>query len=230
MIKLLLIEDDINLGYIIKSSLEEIIGDYEVRTASNGEEGLQALTGNYLPDVIVSDIDMPVLNGLDMVKQIRKSNTEIPIIFATAKKSSKDVTVGYESGVNNYIKKPFLPEELDAHIKALIRLKHNQIIKPKEKTYRIGKYIFDPKLYYLDYNSKKQNLTSREAQILTLLYDKKGEVVLREDILNKFWGTNDYFTSRSLDVFISKMRRYLSEDATVSIKNIKGVGLILECD
>lgn len=229
MIKLLLIEDDINLCYILKSSLEELIGDYEVTTASNGEEGLQILASNYIPDIIVSDIDMPVLNGLDMVKHIRKSNTEIPIIFATAKKTSNDVTAGYDSGVDNYIKKPFLPEELNAHIKALLRIKNNQIIKPKEEACRIGKYIFDPKLYYLEYESEKQNLTSREAQLLTLLYDNKGQVVLREDILNKFWGTNDYFTSRSLDVFISKMRRYLSEDRTVSIKNIKGVGLILEC-
>lgn len=229
MIKLLLIEDDINLCYILKSSLEELIGDYEVTTASNGEEGLQILASNYIPDIIVSDIDMPVLNGLDMVKHIRKSNTEIPIVFATAKKTSNDVTAGYDSGVDNYIKKPFLPEELNAHIKALLRIKNNQIIKPKEEACRIGKYIFDPKLYYLEYESEKQNLTSREAQLLTLLYDNKGQVVLREDILNKFWGTNDYFTSRSLDVFISKMRRYLSEDRTVSIKNIKGVGLILEC-
>lgn len=229
MIKLLLIEDDINLCYILKSSLEELIGDYEVTTASNGEEGLQILASNYIPDIIVSDIDMPILNGLDMVKHIRKSNTEIPIIFATAKKTSNDVTAGYDSGVDNYIKKPFLPEELNAHIKALLRIKNNQIIKPKEEACRIGKYIFDPKLYYLEYESEKQNLTSREAQLLTLLYDNKGQVVLREDILNKFWGTNDYFTSRSLDVFISKMRRYLSEDRTVSIKNIKGVGLILEC-
>lgn len=229
MIKLLLIEDDVNLCYILKSSLEELIGDYEVTTASNGEEGLQILASNYTPDIIVSDVDMPVLNGLDMVKHIRKSNTEIPIIFATAKKTSNDVTAGYDSGVDNYIKKPFLPEELNAHIKALLRIKNNQIIKPKEEACRIGKYIFDPKLYYLEYESEKQNLTSREAQLLTLLYDNKGQVVLREDILNKFWGTNDYFTSRSLDVFISKMRRYLSEDRTVSIKNIKGVGLILEC-
>lgn len=229
MIKLLLIEDDINLGYIIKSSLEEIIGDYEVKTASNGEEGLLILK-DWSPDIIVSDIDMPVLNGIEMVKQIRRFNIDIPIVFATGKNSSKDVTAGYDAGVNNYIKKPFLPEELDAHIRALMQLKYNQTKKSKEKTYRIGQYIFDSRLYSLSYNSKKQTLTSRESQILLLLCENMGEVVLREDILNKFWGTNDYFTSRSLDVFISKMRGYLSEDTSVSIKNIKGVGLILQYD
>ncbi|PXV59339.1 DNA-binding response OmpR family regulator [Dysgonomonas alginatilytica] len=229
MIRLLLIEDDTNLGYIIKSSLEEIIGNYEVITASNGEEGLEALA-NYTPDVIVSDIDMPVLNGLEMVKEIRKFNTDIPIIFASGKNSSKDVTGGYDAGVNLYIKKPFLPEELDAHIKAIMQLKHSQTIPLPKKNYQIGEYIFDPKLYFLEYNSIKQNLTSREARILILLCDSKGEVVLREDILIKFWGVSDYFTSRSLDVFISKMRRYLAKDTAISIKNIKGVGLILECE
>lgn len=229
MIKLLLIEDDLNLGYIIKSSLEEIVGNYEVSMASNGEEGLEALV-IFKPDIIVSDIDMPVLNGLEMVKMIRKSNTDIPIIFATGKNMSKDVTAGYEAGVNNYIKKPFLPEELDAHIKALLQLKQNQAVKSKEKVYTIGNYIFNPKLYYLDYNSEKQSLTSRESQILALLCEHLGEIVPREDILIKFWGISDYFTSRSLDVFISKMRRYLSKDSLISIKNIKGVGLILDCE
>ena len=229
IIKLLLIEDDLNLGYIIKSSLEEVIGNYEVSVASNGEEGLQFLTKN-TPDIIVSDIDMPVLNGLEMVKRIRKSNTDIPIIFATGKKRSKDVTAGYDVGVNNYVKKPFLPEELDAHIRALIQLKQNQTIKSRQKIYNIGKYLFNPKLYYLECNLTKQSLTPRESEILTLFCEHMGELVLRDDILMKFWGVNDYFTSRSLDVFISKMRRYLFEDSSISIKNIKGVGLILYCD
>lgn len=228
-IKLLLIEDDVNLAYIIKSSFEEIIGGYEVVICSNGKDGLCMLS-HFNPDIIVSDIDMPILDGTEMVREIRRLDVDIPIIFATGKGSSKDVKMGYDVGVNNYIKKPFLPEELDAHIRALIQLKENQISKRKEKIYRIGKYNFDPKHYFLSYDSVRQNLTSRESQILVLLCDNMGEVVLREDILFKFWGNSDYFTSRSLDVFISKMRRYLSKDDSISIKNIKGVGLILECD
>ncbi|WP_080903481.1 response regulator transcription factor [Parabacteroides sp. Marseille-P3160] len=228
MIKLLLIEDDINLGYIIKSSLEEIIGGYEVVTASNGEEGLEDLK-EYSPDLIVSDIDMPVLNGLEMVRKIRQTDQQIPIVFATGKTSSKDVTIGYEAGVNNYIKKPFLPEELDAHIKALLQYAQGKRTKPVQEVYNLGRFEFTPKLYLLKHDDMKQNLTARESQILEELCKRKGEVVLREELLKKFWGTDDYFTSRSLDVFISKMRKYLSGDSTVSIKNIKGVGLILEC-
>lgn len=226
MIKLLLIEDDINLGYIIKSSLEQIVGGYEVALANNGEEGLK-IWEIFQPEVIISDIDMPVLNGLEVVKRIRQTDTDTPIILATAKSSSKDVISGYALGVNNYIKKPFLPEELDAHVKALINLKQNTT-KVTSPIYKFGIYKFDPKHYSLEYDSKKQMLTARESQILELLCKNKGEVVQRDDILLKFWGLNDYFTSRSLDVFISKMRRYLSHDPSISIKNIKGVGLILE--
>lgn len=228
MIKLLLIEDDANLGYIIKSSLEEIIGGYEVFMASNGLEGLEALL-RISPDVIVSDVDMPVLDGIEMVKKIRLTDKDVPIIFASSKSTSKDVTTGYSVGVNNYIKKPFLPEELDAHIKALMKLNQKQSIQNEEYKYYIGKYVFDPKHYCIEYdNSQKQQLSLRESQLLTLLCENIGEVVHRNDILMKYWGNNDYFTSRSLDVFISKIRNYLSNDPFVSIKNIKGVGIILE--
>lgn len=225
MIKLLLIEDDANLGYIIKSSLEEIIGGYEVYTAINGLRGLDMLSQTD-PDIIVSDIDMPILDGIEMVKKIRSSNNHIPIILATSKLSSKDVTMGYSVGADNYIKKPFLPEELDAHIKALIRLKNPA--KTNEYKFKIGKYLFDTKLYHIECDSIKQRLSLRESQLLTMLCENMGKVVQRDEILTKYWGNNDYFTSRSLDVFISKIRNYLSKDTSVSIKNIKGVGFILE--
>jgi len=229
MIRLLLIEDDSNLSYIIRSSLEDIIGGYEVVIAINGEEGIKKLK-EHNPDIIASDIEMPTMNGIDMVKEIRRFNTEIPIIFTTGRDSAKDVTIGYQSGVNNYIKKPFLPEELDAHIRALLELKLTQNIKRSEKEYKIGNYTFSPNLYIIDYNSEKQKLSFRESQILVLLCENKGKIVLREDILNKYWGVNDYFTSRSLDVFISKIRKYLSKDKSISITNIKSVGLILQYD
>lgn len=230
MIKLLLIEDDVNLGYIIQSSLEHIIGGYEVCIANNGQEGLEALSKT-TPDIIVSDIDMPVMDGIEMVKKIRAANNNIPIFFATGKNSPKDVTEGYAAGVNNYIKKPFSPEELDAHIKALLTtLKQNLSDKNKEKIYKIGKYIFNPGHYYLEYEAERQKLSSRESQILVLFCENIGNVVPRNEILMKYWGANDYFPSRSLDVFISKIRGYLSKDTSVSIKNIKGVGLMLEVE
>jgi DNA-binding response OmpR family regulator len=229
MIKLLLIEDDTNLGYIIKSSLEEITGGYEVTMAANGEEGLSALK-SFRPDIIVSDIEMPVLNGLEMVKKLRQTDRNIPVIFATGKTGSKDVMTGYETGADNYIKKPFLPEELDAHIKALINLKVDSKTRIKNSIRKIGKYEFDPKNFFLTHGSEKKILTSRESGILELLVENKGEIVKREDVLLKFWGESDFYSSRSLDVFISKMRSYLSEDDSVCIKTVKGVGLILDFD
>lgn len=225
-IKLLLIEDDTNLSYIIKSSLEEIIGGYHVSTASNADDGLE-IWKEESPDIIVSDIEMPGMSGIEMVSKIRQSDSDTPIIFASAKTSPKDVTSGYSVGVNNYIKKPFLPEELHAHITALLKLKKNIPAKSVIKTYQIGKYLFSVDHYTLELDGKKRILTGREAQILQLLCDNKGSVVKRDDILIRFWEANDFYTSRSLDVFITKMRRYFTEDDNVSIKTIKGVGLVL---
>jgi DNA-binding response OmpR family regulator len=229
MIKLLLIEDDANLGYMIKSSLEDIIGGYEVGLAPNGEEGL-ALLKLFCPDIIVTDIEMPVLNGLEMVKKIRETDKDIPVIFATGKISPKDVTTGYNAGGNNYIKKPFLPEELDAHIKALIDLRNNQKTRTKNSLYKVGQYVFDPKNFFLIYDDERHILTAKESRILELLLENKGEVVKRDKILSTLWETSDFFASRSLDVFISKMRKYLSKDKSIRITSAKGVGLILDFD
>lgn len=229
MIKLLLIEDDTNFAYILKSSLEEILGGYEVNVAANGMEGL-AVLDSFSPDVIVSDVNMPVMNGVDMVKKIRQTDKETLIVFATGNTSPKDVAAGYEAGVNNYIKKPYLPEELDAHIKALINLRNETKVKIGSPLHAIGKYLFDPKNLSLLYDSDKQALTVREAQILKLLVENKGNIVKRDDILLKFWDFNDPYTSRSLDVFITKLRGYLSKDASVRITNVKSVGLILDFD
>jgi DNA-binding response OmpR family regulator len=229
MIKLLLIEDDTNLNYIIKSGLELITGGYEVSTAADGAEGL-VLWKTCRPDIIVSDIEMPVINGLEMVKKIRQTDKEIPIVFITGKTASKDVTTGYEAGVNNYIKKPFMPEELDAHIKALINLRNETKIRMKNAVHQVGKYLFNPKNFTLTYDhSEKEKLTARESKILELLLENKGEIVKREDILETLWENADsVFASRSLDVFISKLRKYLSKDGSISIKNIKSTGLILD--
>lgn len=230
MIKLLLIEDDVNLSYIIKSSLEEIIGNYEVVTASNGEEGLRTFL-SCTPDVIVTDMEMPVMNGMELVRRIRELDAHIPIVFATGKTSARDVTSGYGVGANNYIKKPFLPEELDAHIQALLELKSEQnSTEHKARIYLIGKYIFKPEVHVLEYENVMQKLTLREVQILELLCENMGQLVLRKNILDRFWDGDDYFTSRSLDVFISKIRGYLSQDTSVTINNIKGAGLTLVCE
>lgn len=227
MIKLLLVEDDANLSYIIQGGLEDMIGDYEVCIAHNGEEGLEAYRKEK-PDIIVADIEMPVMDGYEMVQRIRKTDKDIPILFSSARVSPKDVVKGYELGVDNYVKKPFLPEELDAHIRALLRRKP-RIEEEKTETYQAGNYTLDITHATLAHTSgSSQLLTPREVGILGMLFRKPGEVVRREVILDKFWNTeDDYFASRSLDVFVTKLRKLLSVDEQLKIKTVKGIGLML---
>lgn len=232
MIKLLLVEDDANLNYIIQGGLEDMIGGYEVQTASNGEEGIH-LWREWKPDVIVSDIEMPVMDGYEMVKRIRKVDGIIPILFTSGRISPKDVVKGYELGVNNYIKKPFLAEELNAHITALLRLTNGIRSCDVSSVYAIGYlYEFDAGQAILrQKNGEEKTLTEREAHLMRMLCEHKGEVVKREMILSQLWNTDDdYFASRSLDVFVSRLRKLLSEDDSVQIKTVKGVGLVLKED
>ena len=142
MIKLLLVEDDASLAYIEKTGLEDIIGGYTVTTATNGKEGLQAWQETK-PDVIISDIDMPVMNGFEMVERIRETDGDVIIIFTSALTSPNDVKAGYRLGINNYVKKPFVPEELDAHIQALMKMRGGAKTQKETSHYRLGKYTLD---------------------------------------------------------------------------------------
>jgi DNA-binding response OmpR family regulator len=229
MIKLLLIEDDVNLGYMIKSSLEEIIEGYDVKWVTNGKEGLAALDESRF-DIIVSDVEMPFLDGKEMVKRIRSSNNQIPIIFVSAKIATSDVTEGYDAGANLYIKKPFQPEEIDAHIKSVLKLTHNHPVSNEEIIYQLGKYTFYPQQFVLKFKTTKKHLTALESNILAMLCENRGKVVLKDDILAKYWQPDyDYqCNSRSLNVFISKLRSYVSADKSVSITALKKVGLRLD--
>ena len=228
MIRLLLVEDDANLSYIIQGGLEDMIGGSEVTIAPNGKEGLETYR-QMKPDIIVADIEMPVMDGYEMVRRIRETDEEIPILFSSARVSPKDVVKGYVLGVNNYVKKPFLPEDLDANVRALLRMKQGTTEKDKTRTLTIGEYTLEPEQATLRHSSgSKQLLTPRETGILELLFRKPEEVVRREIILDKFWNTeDDYFASRSLDVFVTKLRKLLSQDDAVSIKTVKGIGLMI---
>jgi DNA-binding response OmpR family regulator len=188
MIKLLLVEDDPSLVYMEKCGLEDIVGGYEVSTASNGEEGLKAWNETK-PDVIVSDIDMPVMNGFDMVKRIRETDGDTVILFTSALTSPKDVTFGYEIGVDNYVKKPIIPEELDAHVRSLLRLRGgNKRRSPKFGASIATSLASSPlmkstPLCAMMRPKRRQVLTQREAGILAMLASNKNEVVRREAIL-----------------------------------------------
>lgn len=229
MIKLLLVEDDANLCYIIRGGLEDMIGGYEVMTASNGEEGLKIWKEQHL-DIIISDIEMPVMDGYEMVRRIRETDGFIPIVFTSGRVSPKDVVKGYELGVNNYIKKPFLAEELDAHIGALLKMKRGMGAANESEIYRIGEnYTFDAVHAVLKHSSCVQKtMTEREAKLLQMLCKKKNELVRRDVILSRLWDTeDDFFASRSLDVFVTRLRKLFADDERIQIKAVKGVGLCL---
>ena len=229
MIKLLLVEDDESLAYIEKTGLEDIIGGYEVITASNGKEGVKAWEEHH-PDVIISDIDMPVMNGFEMVERIRETDGSVIIIFTSALTSPNDVKAGYRLGINNYVKKPFVPEELDAHIQALVKMRGGGKTQKETNNYRLGKYTLDADHATLRNNETGalQTITQREAKILQLLADNMNNVVRREAILSRFWNTeDDYFASRSLDVFVNKLRKLLADEPRITLKTVRGIGLQL---
>lgn len=229
MIKLLLVEDDPNLAYIVSAGLEDMVGGYEVTTASNGAEGLEAWK-NLRPDIIVSDIDMPVMDGFEMVRRIREIDNNVAILFTSALTSPKDVKRGYALGVNNYIKKPFAPDELDAHIHAILQMK---AARPERgpSSFKLGAHTLDSDRGMLrdDRTGQWRTLTVRESELLKLLAENKNEVVRREVILSRFWNTeDDYFASRSLDVFVTKLRKLFEDDPQIEIRTVRGVGITLE--
>lgn len=230
MVKLLFIEDEAGMLYIMQNGLETVIGGYEVITARNGQEGLVKWR-EHRPDIIVSDIEMPVMDGFDMVAEIRRTDAVTPIIFASGLISPQDVMKGYQIGINNYIKKPYIVEELDAHVKALLKMTRGERLKDASETYGIGRYRFDGIRSELSYpDGSVHPLSPKESQILQVLCKNMNETVRRESILEMFWPEADYFTSRSLDVFVTKLRRRFTMDDHVQILTMKGVGLKLLVD
>jgi DNA-binding response OmpR family regulator len=226
-IKILLVEDDAAYSQVVKDSFE-LMGGYDVCVAGNGMEGYEAYK-TFRPDLIVSDVDMPKMSGLEMVACIRKENHTIPIIMASAKTGPKDLGKGFQLDIDDYIKKPYLPAELSLHIKAVLRRTIIQENPTPDKTrlHAIGTYLFNAHTHLLRWREEEFELTAREAQILEMLYEQKGEIVKREYILQRFWTKDDFYTSRSLDVFVSKLRKYLEKDASIQIQTVRGEGLRL---
>lgn len=217
-IKIVLAEDEPSLGQILKESLET--RGFEVFHAPNGEVAYDYYLKTK-PDILVLDVMMPIKDGFTLAKEIRKENANIPIIFLTAKSQTKDVLDGFNHGGNDYLKKPFSMEELIVRIKALldrVKLKkdYNQII--------IGDYIFNYTKQILHYSKETVILTNKESELLFHLSEKQNEILNRSFILKKLWGNDDFFNARSMDVFISKLRKKLSKDPSIKIINIRGFG------
>ena len=222
-IKILLAEDEESLGMIVKESLET--RNFTVFHAENGEEAFDFYQKEN-PDILVLDVMMPKKDGFTLAKEIRLENKIIPIIFLTAKSQTSDVLEGFNHGGNDYLKKPFSMEELIVRIKSLLnRIK----IKSNVDAIKIGEYSFNLTKQTLENSSEINQLTHREAQLLFYLFEKKNEVLARTFILNKLWGNDDFFTARSMDVFISKLRKKLKKDPNIQIINIRGFGYKLIC-
>lgn len=227
--KLLLVEDDPTFCYMVKGGLEDLIGGYEIFIANNGKEGYEMWKKNQ-PDVIVADIEMPVMNGYELVRKIRETDSTIPILFISSRVSAKDVIKGYDIGVNNYIRKPCLPEELHAHIQGTLKTALHVAFHDESCLQKLGSFTLDAKHGLLKRELREPiKLTATEAQILQVLCAQKGEIIRREDIQEMIWNTSekDFFVSRRLDTFISKLRDKLKDDPSVEIKVFKGIGLSL---
>ena len=191
MIRLLLVEDDANLCYIIRGGLEDMIGSYEIMTADNGETGLRIWKETH-PDGIVADIEMPVMDGYEMVRRIRETDDATPILFTSGRVSPKDVVKGYELGVNNYIKKPFLAEELNAHILALLKLTKGIRSVNEEEIFHLGtSFIFEAGHALLGRQGKdRPHRTRGSCFVIVFLCENKNKVVKREAILERLWNTD----------------------------------------
>ncbi len=220
--KILLVEDEIVLAEIVRESLQS--RGFNVTHAGTVIAALNQYY-QHAPDIIVLDVMLPDGDGLSLARQIRNIDAAIPIIFLTSKSQVQDVVDGFESGGNDYLKKPFSIEELIVRIKALLG-RNGLIIKndAASKTVQLGKYLFEYPNGVLQYADNKKMLTTRECELLQMLLINKKQVVDRKTILVTFWGNDDYFSGRSLDVFITKLRRYLKDDPTVVILDIRGQG------
>jgi DNA-binding response OmpR family regulator len=217
-ITILYVEDELSLGKITSDTLKK--NGFNVIWVKDGKEALDTFSKTKI-DIGVIDIMMPKLDGFNLVIEIRKKNNMLPILFLTARVLTEDVIKGFEIGGNDYMKKPFSIEELIIRIKELV--KRNKISNPLN-TYQIGKYIFNYTKMEITFNDQKISLTHRENEIIKRLYLKANEIVNRKEILMDLWGDDTYYNGRSLDVFMTKIRKYFSEDSSIAIKNIRGVG------
>ncbi|MFN8334111.1 MAG: response regulator transcription factor [Cyclobacteriaceae bacterium] len=219
---ILLIEDEFTLGEIVKESLES--RQFTVIHCESGKAGLQKFFETK-PSLVILDVMLPDADGFELARQIRQTNKEVAILFLTAKSLPQHVVEGFESGGNDYLKKPFSLEELIVRIKVLLS-RDRLLIDESELSdvLEIGEYKFFPQRQLLQYQSETKKLSSREAELLKLLYFSRNRVIERKTILLKLWNDDHIFNSRSLDVFITKLRKYLSHDRQVQIINYRGSG------
>ncbi len=221
--KLLLVEDDSNLGIIIQDFLA--MNKYDVVLARDGNEGYETFkNGNF--DLCILDVMLPLKDGFQLAQEIRNTNSEIPIIFLTARIMEADRIKGFRAGADDYITKPFSTEELNLRIEAILKRSKYSILK-NNNVFHIGSYTFNYTNQSLSIAGEEKRLTRKESDVLRLLCLNKNEIVKREVALKNIWGDDDYFMGRSMDVYITKLRKFLKNDKNVSIVNIPRTGFKL---
>nr|WP_321245441.1 response regulator transcription factor [uncultured Psychroserpens sp.] len=216
--KLLLVEDEKTLSELLTEFLET--EGYSVHCAYDGEEGFK-LFNSIKPDICIFDIMMPILSGFSLLEKVRSVNSEIPVLLLTARGLKADIINGLKLGADDYVTKPFNFQELNLRLKNI--LKRGNTLGDKS-TYKIGKYNFNHNTQLLEFESSKQILTTMEANMLNLFFLNKNKTLERKEILQAIWNSDDFFNHRSTDVFVSKLRKYLSKDPSIKILSIRGKG------
>lgn len=224
MKKVLLAEDDIDFGNILKQYLT--LHNFTVSWAKDGEEALQKAMDETF-DICVFDVMMPKLDGFSLAEKVLEKYPEVPFIFLTARNQKEDKIKGLKLGADDYIIKPFEADELILRLQNIIKRsqKNNTNTEVGTNSFNIGNYNFNPKKLTLKIKEHTQRLTEKEAQLIQFLYARKNQLLKRDEILNAVWNTDDFFSGRSMDVFISRLRKYFKEDTAIKIESIRGVGL-----
>ena len=221
---ILLVEDEENFGSVLKNYLE--LSNYMVTLCTDGNKGLVSFRNN-IYDLCIVDVMMPERDGFSLATEIKKINPSIPLIFLTAKKLKEDILKGYQIGADDYVTKPFDTEVLLYKLKAILNRNGNQIQEEEKLTYSFGKFNFNTEIRELKSANSTKKLSPKESELLKLLCENLNQVVSRDLALNKIWKDNNYFTTRSMDVFIAKLRKYLKEDEAIEIINVHGNGFRL---
>jgi DNA-binding response OmpR family regulator len=220
-IKVLYVEDELFLGKIVKESLET--RGFEVAMEDDGGK-VMSLFKKESPDICVLDVMLPNKSGFELASEIRKLNSDIPVIFLTAKTQTEDVIHGFKLGANDYIRKPFSMEELIVRIENALRVKKDDADGIPPEVISLGKYQYNLNRQVLAKEGEEKKLSYRESELLKFLWQHRENVIDRRDILNLLWGNDSFFNSRNLDVYITKLRNYLKDDPSLEIITIKGIG------
>ncbi|MCT4562430.1 MAG: response regulator transcription factor [Crocinitomicaceae bacterium] len=224
--KILLVEDDTSLGFVVSDQLKSL--GYKVTLCMDGVEALKRFNEETY-HMCIFDVMMPKKDGFTLATEIRQTNAKVPILFLTAKSMVDDKIAGFKAGGDDYLTKPFNFDELEMRVMALLKRVDVSLVEEELSTFQLGAYVFDSEEHSLKINGQSRSLTKKENQILKIMCKNANSVVPREVVLNAVWGQDDYFVGRSLDVFMTKIRKYLKEDESVQITNIHGVGFKLTC-